>query len=210
MKDLTGMKFGRLTVIKHVPSPDSRHHYFSCSCECGGEKVARADHLESGRSASCGCLRSEKAAESGKGFGERRKTHGHASGFDTTPTYCTWQSMKARCLDENHKHFKNYGGRGIKIYPSWMDFRVFLADMGERPKGRTIERIDNSGNYEPGNCVWATMKQQSRNKRTNRIIFAFGKPTTIAELAEDHGLTYNTLYARIIKADMSPEDAILL
>jgi len=210
MKDLAGMKFGRLTVVGHVPSQDPRHHYFSCTCDCGGAKVARADHLESGRSRSCGCLRSEKAAEAGKGFGERRKTHGHATGFDTTPTYRTWQSMKARCLDKNHGHFKNYGGRGIKVCDAWMDFPAFLSDMGERPKGKTIERTDNSGNYEPGNCVWATTKQQSRNKRTNRIILAFGKNTTIAELAEEYGLTYNALYARIVKADMAPEDAILL
>lgn len=210
MKDLTGEKFGRLTVARHIPSPDTRHHYFLCTCECGKEKVFRADHLESGRSGSCGCLKSEKAAEKGRGFGERVKKHGHAAGFDTTPTYCTWQSMKARCLDKNHKQFKNYGGRGIKVCDAWMDFPAFLYDMGERPKGKTIERIDNGGNYEPGNCVWATPKQQSRNKRTNRIIMAFGKNTTIAELAEDHGLTYNALYARIVTAKMSPEDAILL
>ena len=204
------MKYGRFSVIEQMPSDDPRHKYFRCLCDCGREKIVREDHLKSGRSRSCGCLRSERAAETGKGFGERRKRHGHAAGFDTTPTYRTWQSMKARCLDRNHKHFKNYGGRGIKVCDAWMDFSAFLSDMGERPKGTTIERTDNSGNYEPGNCVWATSKQQSRNKRTSRTIRAFGKNTTIAELAEEYGLTYNTLYARIVKADMSPEDAISL
>ena len=208
MKDLAGMKFGRLSVIRYVPSTDTRHNYFLCSCECGKEKVCRADHLESGRSRSCGCLKSEKAAEAGRGFGERVKKHGHKSDFVTTPTYCTWQSMKARCFDKNHKYFKNYGARGITVCETWMEFPAFLSDMGERPSGKTLERLDNNGNYEPGNCTWATPKQQSRNKRTNRMIEAFGKSTTIAELAEEHGITYNALYGRIVTHGMRPEDAI--
>lgn len=210
MTDLIGKKIGRLSVAELIQSDDKKHRFFKCLCECGQEKIAREDHLKSGRSRSCGCLRSEKAAEKGRGFGATRKTHGHAAGFETTPTYRTWQSMKARCLDKNHKHYKNYGGRGIKVCDAWMEFYTFLFDMGDRPKGTTIERVDNGGNYEPGNCVWATVKQQSRNKRTNRIIYAFGRHMTIAELAEEHGLTYNALYARIVKAGMSPEDAILL
>lgn len=90
--------------------------------------------------------------------------HGHRAG-KRTPTYNSWRCMKTRCLNPKHDQYPNYGGRGIKIHEPWLKFENFLEDMGERPYGKTLDRIDNNGNYEPSNCKWSTNKQQARNRR---------------------------------------------
>lgn len=90
-------------------------------------------------------------------------------GYSRSKTYKSWQQMKDRCLNENHHAFKNYGARGIMIYERWMVFENFLDDMGERPEGKTLDRIDNNGHYEPGNCRWSTKKEQSQNRRNNKL-----------------------------------------
>lgn len=123
--------------------------------------------------------------------------HGHRSKYGkTSPTYQSWQNMKTRCLNPNHPRFKNWGGRGIKVCECWMDFANFLADMGEKPEGLTLDRIDNDGDYEPDNCRWATRKQQVQNRRDqkNQKFFIATKQEEVVisnnqlEFARQHGL----------------------
>lgn len=157
---LTGQKFGRLTVGERAPIPPHlKYHYaWVCTCDCGKVKEVLAKHLKRGLIVSCGCYSAEIA-------GARWRKHG---GKGTTE-YAIWKRMKQRCLDPNDKGYKNWGGRGITVCKQWQDsFPAFLQDMGPRPSKRyTIDRINNDGNYEPGNCEWATYAAQARNTRVN-------------------------------------------
>lgn len=126
----------------------------------------------------------------------------------TLNSYITWTAMKQRCLNQKHPFFFNYGGRGIEICERWRySFEAFLEDMGPRPPGMTIERKDSDGNYEPGNCRWATRKEQNNNTKTNRIICYNGKSYTVAQLAEEYGLKPSTAYYRL-NLGWSIEDVI--
>jgi len=204
--DLTGQRFGRLIVQGRSDKPTSTRIYWDCLCDCGTVKAIQSAHLRSRTEGtkSCGCLMIEAA----KITGSNSATHGHRKRGNTTSTYECWKAAKSRCENPNDKQYKNYGGRGIKFCERWGEFENFLADMGECPPGLTLDRINNDGNYEPGNCRWATWKEQARNTRRNRLITFRGETKCVAEWAEVVGLNTYTLWSRL-KVGWSVERALL-
>lgn len=172
---LEGWRFGRLVVLEKSHKGGRGEIYWRCQCDCGSTLSTRAASLRTGRTQSCGCLHKERIS-----------TH-HMTGL---PTFKSWESMKQRCTNPASPDFHNYGGRGITVCDSWLhSFDSFLADMGERPKGMTLGRIDNEKGYEPSNCAWVTARDQQRNRRNTRKILHNGAVKTIYELAEQTGLS---------------------
>lgn len=157
-----GMQFHRWVVISDAPPNHRGDTQYLCQCVCGRQSIVHAVSLRSGHSRSCGCL-SQDVLRS------RRQSHGFAPNGPRSTTYIIWKSMRQRCRNQNAEAFKNYGGRGIKVCERWEKFENFLADMGERPGNLSLDRIDNDGNYEPGNCRWATRIEQRANSRTRRV-----------------------------------------
>ena len=192
-----GNVVGRLTILDVVRA--GKKTFCKCKCECGTIKSIRADHISSGRSKSCGCLAAELSSE-------RNATHG----WSNTSEYSTWGHMVQRCINERCADYGQYGGRGISVHPSWvLSFDAFISDMGEKPTpSHSIDRIDVNGNYEPGNCRWATPHEQARNKRSARTITAFGRTQSIHDWADEIGLTGLAIWKRIERG-MTPEAAVI-
>ena len=186
--DLTGKRFGRLVVLKEAGRNKSNNIKWVCKCDCGSTVTIQGGHLVSGHTKSCGCLRIEDA----------RKRHTIHGKHETTE-YVIWQGMKQRCIDTNQASYKHYGGRGIQVCDRWVhSFENFLLDIGKRPsKNYSLDRIDNNGNYTPKNCRWATIKIQSRNKRTNCILVYNNVAKTVVDWAQDLNMKANTLYKRL-------------
>jgi hypothetical protein len=187
-----GQKFGRYQVIERVQNIDSRPHY-KCLCECGSLRIISGKYLRKGLSKSCGCYGAE----------QRKKAstkHGHASRVKHSKEYQAWSNMKNRCLDENNKQYKDYGGRGITLCKEWLDFENFINDMGFC-NGLTLDRIDVNGNYEPNNCKWSSQIEQQRNKRNNHIVFLNNVPMTLVEASEKIGVKYDCLRQRVKRSN---------
>lgn len=192
-RDLTGLAFGRWIVVEYA----GRYRGYGgavwkCRCQCGKEKLVRAEQLTGGGSKSCGCIGRELLAE--------RNRKGAVHGLTNSPEYNSWMAMKARCYNPTDKDFHRYGARGITVCKRWLDsFVDFLADMGPRPSLRyTIDRYpNNDGNYEPDNCRWALPREQSNNRRSNRLVIFRGRTQTLAEWCRELGLVRDSVAKRL-------------
>lgn len=167
--DRTGLKYGRLTVLCEVSRTNRGRTRWLCKCDCGKECAVNGSDFGANRVTSCGCLRAERTAEANAA----RTKHGHSVGKKNgkrlvTREYRSWKSMKDRCNLPKAPNYHLYGGRGITVCSQWIGlegFVNFIHDMGPRPIGHTLDRIDADGNYEPSNCRWATLKKQAQNRR---------------------------------------------
>lgn len=180
-----GMKFNRLTVIHLHHVNDNYQKWWECKCDCGKSVVVYQGGLKCGDNQSCGCFKKENNA---KLMRIRSTTHGMAR----TQEYQSWSGMWNRCTNPKYVLFHRYGGRGIRVCERWEKFENFFQDMGTKPKGMSLGRIDNDGNYEPCNCRWETPTQQCNN--TRRSVRVEGK--TIQNLSDDLGIKKATLYYR--------------
>jgi hypothetical protein len=196
--DLSGQKFGRLTVLHRVPNqgPEVR---WACACDCGNRKELNGSHLKSGNTKSCGCWASDRAKT-----GIKRK-HNRSG----TPLYELWCKMRERCGNPSNPSYGAYGGRGIYVCDRWQDFENFFADMGERPSPKhSIDRIDNDGPYSPSNCRWVgSIREQRANCRDNRWITYKGETMILSEWARRTGIDGETIAARL-DARWSVDDAL--
>ncbi len=173
--NLTGKRFGRWTALKYVPKAK-----WLCRCDCGKEYLVRTWDLTGRASTQCRPCACTK--------------HGFIVNHKQPSTYGIWKGIKYRCLNSKSANFHRYGGRGIKICDRWKKFEGFLADMGERPAGKSIHRINNDGNYEPGNCKWATRPEQDSNKSTHRWLSVGGQRRYVAETIRLLGVSRDQIY----------------
>lgn len=198
-----GDRFGKFT-LESAATCDA-NSVWVCRCECGitedriPNKLRRSVRV--GKTPMCHpCIRKQSS--------DIHTTHGHMKRGMVSPTWISWDAMRARCTRPAHEAFHHYGGRGITICDRWMKFENFVADMGDRPSRRhSIERIDVNGHYEPENCYWATWAEQGNNKRDNRVVTYQGQPYTVRQLSNKTGIGHSTLIMRLNRG-MSPEEAV--
>ena len=199
LENLTGNRYGRLTVIGLSSRKSGRKSYWVCRCDCGNEIAVRSDMLKNGNTRSCGCLKKEQDKINLSKF--------HKGYHTPTRLYDIWMNMKGRCLNVHDKNYFRYGGRGIKVYPKWIhdygSFRDWAFSNGYN-KHLTIDRIDVNGNYEPGNCRWVTMKVQSNNRRSNINITWNDERHTLKEWSKIFSINYGTLNDRYHRGDVPP------
>ena len=176
-RELTHQVFGKLTaLVRFVQAGKSM---WRCRCACGNEVNVYATHLVRGNSTSC------------------RRCYG--APVKQLPAHASWVAMLTRCNNPNHEAYERYGGRGIKVCSDWLVFENFYRDMGARPDGLTLDRIDSNGNYELNNCRWATRKEQSNNISTNRYVTFDGQKVTVADYARLNGEKYHAVYSRLCR-----------
>ncbi len=207
--DLTGQRFGRLTVKNRAKSANVHNSSWECLCDCGESTIVSRPGLIQGKTRSCGCLRDELIAQVSKIFNQ---THGESSmggSHKATKEYMAWHGMKDRCLRENHPDYHNYGGRGITVCEEWMNsYETFLADMGRCPRGMSLDRKDNNAGYSKENCRWATLEEQNSNQRKNIFLAHDGITLTIAQWARKIGMKKITLWQRVNRFGYSTEEAL--
>lgn len=200
--DLSGKKFGKLTVLKRAVGEYLRP-YYDCICECGNELIVEGRRLTSGNTRSCGCLHKEQLAERNRS----RRTHGGGH----TRLYNIYCNMKNRCYNVKQAEYSNYGGRGIKVCCEWRDSFIAFKDWAIAngyKEDLTIDRIDVNGNYEPSNCRWITKREQQFNKTNTRYFEYKGQKKCLSEWAEIFGINKPTLYNRIYNLGWSIERAL--
>lgn len=182
--------FGRLTTIEkihRVTSGGTKVAAWVCRCDCGAVAEVRASNLTNGHALSCGCLHSEVSAA-------LLTTHGGTGSL----AYRRWEAMMDRCYCESSAAYLNYGAKGVAVAQVWHEFPRFLADMGQPPTQlHTLDRLENAKGYEPGNCRWATMHEQQRNRTNNNLVTAHGRTQCVAAWAEDLGVNAWTIYSRL-------------
>lgn len=185
-KDMTGMVFGRLSVIQLHAGSSSSAIRWECICECGKDALVLGSLLRSGMTRSCGCYRDDRIRAT-------TSTHGKSN----TKEYGIWQQAKNRCFSPTVKGYAYYGSRGITMCDEWRDdFMAFFRDMGPCPDGLSLERVNNDGNYEKSNCKWATKSEQARNTRAATFITHDGLTLSLPAWAERTGIKYKTLHLR--------------
>lgn len=184
LKDYTGQSNNQLTAISlHERYPDKPPKWLF-QCSCGGTVITTAKAVFGGKTKSCGCI-------ARKILIERNTTHGLSR--IESQTYKVWKDMRGRCYRKNNKDYKDYGARGIIVCDAWNNFETFFNDMGRKPEGLSIDRIDVNGNYEPSNCRWADNETQANNKRNNVKITHNGKEQTIQQWSREVGIDRKTL-----------------
>lgn len=193
---MVGNVYSRLTVISEGPRTRGGERRWKCACECGEFAVVRQSSLKNGHTTSCGCYRLDVL--------RAKLTKGHDRG---SPEYASWNSLRDRCNNVNNSRYFQYGGRGISVCDEWGDFQNFYRDMGDRPSGTSIDRINVDGDYCKENCRWATSTEQANNKTNNVKICFNGETKTIADWARHIGVKYGTLQARL-KRGWSVERAL--
>lgn len=189
--ELVGFRFGRLVVLERAENTRQKTRRWRCQCDCGSICIARTANLRNGHTRSCGCWQREVVAD-------QHRTHG----LSHLPEYKTWANMLARCERPQHVSFPIYGERGIRVCERWQTFENFLADMGSKPTPRhSLDRLDPNGNYEPGNCQWATHRDQLRNRRCSRLFTYAGRTMLLSEWAAEAGWFegQRSVYIRAIK-----------
>lgn len=182
---MIGDTYGELLIIEEIEERDKNNHVlYRCKCSCGTEKIILGRSLRSGRSSSCGCMASIKKTK---------------HNMNRTTEYKTWSSLKQRCYNKNDSKYKDWGGRGIKVCDRWINsFENFFEDMGYKPsKSHSIERINNDGDYEPSNCIWADKKTQARNRRSSTKILHENKIIDIFLFSEKMNLSVSGARKRI-------------
>lgn len=189
-KNLEGKKFGFLSVLKDSGEKSSnRSIKWECLCICGKKIFVETSTLLTKNQKSCGCKTARNPVTK----------HGHSKNKTASKTYNSWANMHQRCGNPNHPKYKNYGGRGITVCKEWSSFNSFLFDMGEKPEGMTIERIDVNKGYSKENCKWASHKEQANNKTCTEILSFNGEKMTAAQWAEYLGIKFSTLRMRLYR-----------
>lgn len=200
LDDLTGRRFGKLTVIGSHESRNGKT-FWPCRCDCGNSTTVVASNLKRGNTLSCGCLQRNITIA-------RNTTHGLVAG-GKPPEYIVWVNFRNRCEDPRDKQYPSYGGRGITVDARWQSYEAFYADMGPRPSAdHQIDRIDNDGPYAPGNCRWATRTENCSNRRDNVFVEWHGESLTVPEWARRVGIKKHTIHQRLNKLGWDVERAL--